>query len=330
MERIINVPTRGIGTRTIEQIREHARAEGVSMWRAANEIIEYGKLAARAGNALQGFLDLINRLDTETRDTELHEQTEHVIAHSGLIQHHEKEKGEKAQSRIENLEELVTAARQFAAQWQEDETPEGFNSVLAAFLDQAALDAGEAQADVHTDSVQLMTLHSAKGLEFPLVFLAGMEEGLFPHSMSAEEPGRLEEERRLCYVGITRAMKKLYLTYAESRRLHGQENYNRPSRFIQEIPHELIEEVRLNASVRRPYGSSYQQESSPLFGSASLGGSDVPDTSLALGQRVRHPKFGEGMVINFEGSGPKARVQVNFDREGSKWLVVGFARLEAI
>ncbi|TCK03488.1 DNA helicase II [Marinobacterium mangrovicola] len=332
MERVINVPTRGIGTRTIEQIREHARAEGVSMWRAANEIIEYGKLAARAGNALQTFIDLINSLDSDTTETELHEQTEHVVKHSGLIEHHEKEKGEKAQSRIENLEELVTAARQFAGQWQEDETPEGFNSVLAAFLDQAALDAGEAQADVHTDSVQLMTLHSAKGLEFPLVFLAGMEEGLFPHSMSAEDPNRLEEERRLCYVGITRAMQKLYLTYAESRRLHGQENYNRPSRFIQEIPNEYIEEVRLNASVRRPYGSSgYQDEGGSLFGSSSsLSSSEIPETSLSLGQRVRHPKFGEGFVTNFEGSGPKARVQINFDYEGSKWLVVGFAKLEAI
>ena len=189
--------------------------------------------------------------------------------------------------------------------------------------------AGDAQADVHTDSVQLMTLHSAKGLEFPLVFLAGMEEGLFPHSMSAEEPGRLEEERRLCYVGITRAMQKLYLTYAEARRLHGQENYNRPSRFIQEIPMELVEEVRLNATVRRPYSSGQSQEST-LFGSSSLGGSDIPETSLALGQRVMHPKFGEGLVINFEGSGPKARVQVNFDDVGSKWLVVGFAKLEAL
>ena len=327
MERVINVPTRGIGSRTLEQIREQARAEGISMWRAANEIIEYGRLAARAGNALQGFLDLINQLDAATRGTGLHEQTEHVITHSGLIQHHEKEKGEKAQSRIENLEELVSAARQFAGQWQEDEAPEGFHSVLAAFLDQAALDAGEAQADPNSDSVQLMTLHSAKGLEFPLVFLAGMEEGLFPHSMSAEEPGRLEEERRLCYVGITRAMRKLHLTYAESRRLHGKENYNRPSRFIQEIPEELIEEVRLNAKVRRPYDNGQR---TPLFAGSSLGEAEVPDTSLALGQRVRHPRFGEGLVINFEGSGPRARVQVNFDAEGSKWLVVGFAKLEAI
>ncbi|QSR33507.1 DNA helicase II [Marinobacterium iners] len=329
MERVINVPTRGIGTRTIEAIREHARDENVSMWRAANEITELKTLPARANNALQAFVDLINQLDANTRGTELHEQTEHVVQHSGLIEHHEKEKGEKGQSRIENLEELVNAARQFAGQWQED-NEEGFNSPLAAFLDQAALDAGEAQADVHTDSVQLMTLHSAKGLEFPLVFLAGMEEGLFPHSMSAEEPGRLEEERRLCYVGITRAMQKLYMTYAESRRLHGKETFNRVSRFINEIPAEHIEEVRLNATVRRPYSSGYDSESSLFGGGSSLSSAEIPSTDLRLGQAVMHAKFGAGMVTNFEGSGPKARVQVNFEEAGSKWLVVGFANLQPL
>ncbi len=325
MERVINVPVRGIGTSTIEKIRDYAREQGISMWRASNEIVEHNALPARASNALQGFLDLVNRLDTDTEETSLQEQTDHAIKLSGLIAHHEKEKGEKAQSRIENLEELVTAARQFEQQWSLEENPE-FPSVLSAFLDQAALDAGEAQADQFTDSVQLMTLHSAKGLEFPLVFLAGMEEGLFPHSMSAEEPGRLEEERRLCYVGITRAMQKLFLTYAESRRLHGQDNYNRPSRFIQEIPMETIEEVRLNATVRRPYSSGSDVEFTPSKAFAS----EVPDTQLSLGQRVNHPKFGDGMVINFEGSGPKARVQVNFDYEGTKWLVVGFANLTAL
>jgi len=330
MERVINVPTRGIGTRTIEAIREHARSENVSMWRAANEITELRTLPARASNALQGFIDLINQLDADTQGTELHEQTEHVVQHSGLIEHHEKEKGEKAQSRIENLEELVNATRQFAGQWQE-ENEEGFSSPLAAFLDQAALDAGEAQADVHTDSVQLMTLHSAKGLEFPLVFMAGMEEGLFPHSMSAEEPGRLEEERRLCYVGITRAMKKLYLTYAESRRLHGKETFNRSSRFVNEIPPEYVEEVRLNASVRRPYSSGSAGGGSSLFsGGQSLANADVPSTDLRLGQMVQHAKFGIGMVTNFEGQGPKARVQVNFEEAGSKWLVVGFANLQPL
>jgi DNA helicase-2/ATP-dependent DNA helicase PcrA len=327
MERVINVPTRGIGTRTIEIVREHAKAENVCMWRAANEVVEYKKLPARAASALQAFLDLINQIDTETTGTALHEQTDHAIQLSGLIEHHKKEKGEKAQSRIENLEELINAAKQFTSQWEV--TPDAENTTeLAAFLDQAALDAGEAQAADHQDSVQLMTLHSAKGLEFPLVFLAGMEEGLFPHSMSAEEPGRMEEERRLCYVGITRAMKKLFMTYAESRRMHGQENFNRPSRFIQEIPEELLEEVRLNATVSRPvtsrpnYGSS-----SGMFDSVQQ---DDDTPKIHLGQRVKHPIFGEGLVINCEGNGPKARIQINFDDVGLKWLVLGFAKLEPL
>ncbi|KAA0873709.1 DNA helicase II [Nitrincola tapanii] len=331
MERIINVPTRGIGTRTLEMIRERARQEGISMWRAANEITELKQLPARASNALQAFLDLINQLNSESEGLELHEQTDRAIQLSGLIEHHEKEKGEKAQSRLENLDELVTAARQFAGQWQVEQGEESDVSVLSAFLDQAALDAGDTQADAHTDSVQLMTLHSAKGLEFPLVFLTGMEEGLFPHSMSAEDPVRLEEERRLCYVGITRAMQKLYLTYAESRRLHGQEKSNRPSRFVREIPDDLLQEVRLNASVRRPYSSTRPETSSSLFNNqSSLSQAEVPGLNFHLGQRVLHPKFGEGLVVNYEGSGPKARIQVNFDQEGSKWLVAGFARLEAL
>ncbi|WP_188859383.1 DNA helicase II [Marinobacterium nitratireducens] len=333
MERVINVPTRGIGTRTIEIVRERARAEGHSMWRAASEIVEQKLLPARAANALRAFLDLIEALDAGTVGTALHEQTEHVIQKSGLIEHHEKEKGEKAQSRIENLEELVTAARQFAGSWQEDADTEDAvaRTPLTAFLDQAALDAGEAQADDYQDSVQMMTLHSAKGLEFPLVFLAGMEEGLFPHKMSIEEGGRLEEERRLCYVGITRAMQKLYLTFAESRRLHGQENFNRPSRFIHEVPAELIEEVRLNAQVRRPL-TARPDSGQGLFhsGSDSLSSAEVPASEIRLGQRVRHAKFGEGIVVNYEGSGAKARLQVNFDDEGAKWLVLGYAKLEPL
>ncbi len=330
MERVINVPTRGIGTRTIEVLRDHARNTGVSMWRAATEIVTNKALPARASNALLAFLELIQQMDEGTQGVELHEQTEHVVKCSGLIEHHLKEKGEKGQSRVENLEELSAAAKQFSSQWDLMEQ-EGFSGPLAAFLDQAALDAGDAQADEFQDSVQLMTLHSAKGLEFPLVFLAGMEEGLFPHKMSADDPTRLEEERRLCYVGITRAMQQLYLTYAESRRMHGQENYNRPSRFIREIPDELLEEVRLNASISRPMmAGKFQQKKSSLFNSPSLANAEVPDTGLALGQRVDHAKFGEGTVLNFEGSGPKARVQVHFDDEGSKWLVVGFAKLQPL
>ncbi len=325
MERVINVPTRGIGGKTIEEVRLHARTEGVSMWRAANEVIELNKLTARAANALQQFLDLVNKMDQDTEGTDLNEQTEHVVQQSGLIEHYLKEKGEKAQARIENLEELVSAAKQYLSTWEPDSEDSINTTPLAAFLDQAALDAGEAQADEHQDSVQLMTLHSAKGLEFPLVFLAGMEEGLFPHKMSMEEPGRLEEERRLCYVGITRAMQKLYLTYAESRRLHGNETFNRPSRFMREIPDEYLEEVRLNASVRRPVSAQRPAPQASMFA-----GSEVPDTQIILGQRVTHAVFGDGIVVNYEGQGPKARVQVNFDYEGSKWLVVGYANLQPL
>jgi DNA helicase-2/ATP-dependent DNA helicase PcrA len=266
-------------------------------------------LAARALSALQGFAVLIDELDSGTDELTLTELVEHVIQGSGLIDFHQKEKGERGQARIENLEELVSAAKQFA--------PEGEElSPLQQFLDNAALDAGDAQADEHEDSVQLMTLHSAKGLEFPLVFLAGMEENLFPHRMSLEEPGRLEEERRLCYVGITRAMEKLVITYAESRRLHGSESFNTPSRFVREIPAELLQEVRLHTAVTRPVSSMAQAE--------------VPETGLSLGQRVYHQIFGEGVVLNFEGRGSSARVEVNFDAEGSKWLVLQYANLQLI
>jgi DNA helicase-2/ATP-dependent DNA helicase PcrA len=232
------------------------------------------------------------------------------VRRSGLIAYYEKEKGEKGLARVENLDELVSAARTFV--------PEGEElSPVQQFVDSAALDAGEGQADPHEDSVQLMTLHSAKGLEFPLVFLAGMEENLFPHRMSIEEPGRLEEERRLCYVGITRAMQRLVMTYAESRRLHGSDSYNSPSRFVREIPAELLNEVRLQTRISRPV--------SQLSASGDSG-----DTGLSLGQRVHHQMFGEGVVLNFEGRGSNARVEVNFAAEGSKWLVVQYAKLQLL
>jgi DNA helicase-2/ATP-dependent DNA helicase PcrA len=252
-------------------------------------------------------------------DMPLHLMTQTVIEQSGLIAYHEAEKGEKGQARVENLEELVSAARNFEnAEEDEDLTP------LAAFLGHASLEAGDTQADEHEDSIQLMTLHSAKGLEFPYVFLVGMEEGLFPHKMSLEEPGRLEEERRLAYVGITRAMQNLVMTYAETRRLYGSETYNKVSRFVREVPKGLIQEVRLSNSVSRPFGGGQQQSSSSLFG-----GSEIPDTGFSLGQAVRHSVFGDGVILNFEGAGAQARVQVNFS-EGSKWLMLGYAKLEAI
>ncbi|MEJ2508248.1 MAG: DNA helicase II [Gammaproteobacteria bacterium] len=316
-ERVVNTPPRGIGERTVAAVREYARVNGVSLWQAAHAIIEEKSLAARATNALRGFVELIERMAADVRGVDLHEQFEHAIAHSGLVEHFEKERGDRGRARIENLEELVNAARQFTmedeAAGEQDEQPP--MDPLTAFLAHAALEAGEAQADAWQDCVQLMTMHSAKGLEFPQVFICGMEEGLFPHQLSIDEPGRLEEERRLCYVAMTRAMQRLFLTYAELRRLRGEESYTRPSRFISEIPRELIEEVRLRGSVTRP------------FHTATDTARDTPPPELQLGQRVAHEKFGEGVVLNYEGQGRHARVQVNFETEGPKWLVVEYARL---
>jgi DNA helicase-2/ATP-dependent DNA helicase PcrA len=316
-ERVVNTPTRGIGDRTLEQVRLQARQAGSSLWEAARVVGGSNELGARGSAALRVFLDLIDRLAEEVKDLPLFEQAEHAIQKSGLIAHYQKEKGEKGQARVENLEELVSAARQF------EYSPEELDMApLPAFLAHAALEAGEGQAEENTDCVQLMTLHSAKGLEFPLVFLAGVEEGMFPHNRSVEEPGRLEEERRLCYVGITRAKKHLYITYAETRRLHGSDMYQSPSRFIAEIPKELTEEVRVRTSVSRPV----------LAAPASVYKKPVDDApaGLKLGQRVTHAKFGEGVVLSYEGRGSHARVQVNFKNAGSKWLVVQYANLEAI
>lgn len=317
LERVINVPPRGIGEKTVEAIRNAARLNGTSMWRAINDVIAAKAVAGRAASALNGFLETVDLLAVKVEGMPLHQMTQIVIEQSGLITYHKEEKGEKGQARVENLEELVSAARAFENPDDEDTPP------LVAFLDHTALESGDTQADAFEDSVQLMTLHSAKGLEFPLVFLAGVEEGLFPHKMSLEEPGRLEEERRLAYVGITRAMHRLVMTYAETRRLYGSETYNKVSRFVREIPPSLIQEVRLSNSVSRPLSGN--QRSGNLFSGAS-----VPDTPFSLGQSVRHPLFGDGVILNFEGSGAQARVQVNFDSEGSKWLMMGYAKLEAI
>ena len=259
------------------------------------------------------FIQLIERLTAETAPLDLGEKVEHVIHHSGLLEHYRKEKGEAGQTRVENLEELVNAARQFQSEEDSELDP------LSAFLTHAALEAGEGQAGEWEDCVQLMTLHSAKGLEFPLVFICGVEEGLFPHQMSIEEPGRLEEERRLCYVGITRAERELYLTYAESRRLHGSESYPRPSRFLSEIPAELLQEVRPRAHVTRPAAVAH-------YG----GVAEPAPGGLQLGQRVVHPTFGEGVVTHYEGQGSAARVQVNFAGVGSKWLELAYAKLQAM
>ncbi|MCU7838530.1 MAG: DNA helicase II [Candidatus Thiodiazotropha sp. (ex Troendleina suluensis)] len=310
-ERAVNMPPRGIGPKTMDSVRAHARDFSCSLWQAAGELLKGGAMPKRATSALQGFLDLIEELRVDTANLALPEKVEQVLNASGLPTHFEKGRDGKGIDRKENLEELVNATRQFGYETDEEV---GLDE-LSSFLSHAALEAGDAQGDPSDDCVQLMTLHSAKGLEFPLVFLVGMEEGLFPHSMSADDPARLEEERRLCYVGVTRAMQVLYLCHAESRRLHGNDSYPLPSRFIREMPSELMREVRAGPSISKPiYGGSPYLETGEL-------------TGFNLGQRVCHAKFGEGVVLNAEGQGRSARVQVNFEDVGSKWLVVAYANL---
>ncbi|HHF3072237.1 TPA: DNA helicase II [Vibrio diabolicus] len=316
-ERVVNTPTRGLGDKTLETIRRAARDRGCTMWEACLAMLDEQVLPGRAAGALSRFVELITALEDDTLEMPLHEQTDHVIKYSGLFAMYEQEKGEKSKARIENLEELVTATRQFEKPEEAEEM-----SLLTAFLTHAALEAGEGQADEFEDAVQLMTLHSAKGLEFPLVFMVGVEEGMFPSQMSAEEAGRLEEERRLCYVGMTRAMQKLYITYAEMRRLYGQDKYHKPSRFIRELPETCLDEVRMKAQVSRP-------SSSGRFSQTAVK-ENFNETGFSLGSRVMHPKFGEGTIINFEGSGPQSRVQIAFNGEGIKWLVTAYARLEKL
>ncbi|WP_100657682.1 DNA helicase II [Alteromonas flava] len=315
-ERIVNTPTRGIGERTLAQIRESARSLDQSMWQTSLTLLAEKRLSGRAATALQSFIDLILSLKAATLDEPLEKQADIAIKRSGLFAMYQAEKGEKAQSRIENLEELVSACKAF-------EMPDDVENMtmLDAFLAHASLEAGEAQADSHQDAVQMMTIHTAKGLEFPMVFLAGVEEGMFPSQQSHDEPGRLEEERRLCYVGMTRAMQKLYITYAESRRVYGQDKYHTQSRFIKEMPQACLEEVRLRSTVSRPVQNRFNQQTT--FDA-------VDESGFALGDRVMHPKFGDGTLLNCEGSGPQARVQVNFDDVGTKWLVLSYAKLSKL
>jgi DNA helicase-2/ATP-dependent DNA helicase PcrA len=310
----VNLPTRGIGAKTVDGLRDAARAAGSSLWDAATAAMP--SLPARAAQSLGAFLALIERLSREIAGLELHEQVDHVIQMSGLIEHYKKEKGDRGEGRIDNLLELVSAARGFTPD-TEDESIAAM-SPLNAFLAHAVLESGEGQADEWDDCIQMMTLHTAKGLEFPVVFLVGMEDGLFPHQRSVADLAGLEEERRLCYVGATRAMRRLYLTYAEQRRMYGVDTYGQPSRFLSELPAELIEEVRPRVQVSRP---TFIPRKSTV---------ETPVVGMRMGSRVRHGKFGDGIILNFEGNGPHARVQVNFERQGTKWLMVSYANLELV
>lgn len=312
-ERVVNLPTRGIGERTLQPVRDIARDHRVSMWAAAQTVIREKLLPARAATSLNAFLQLIDKLGELVEPLPLDEKLRVLVDESRLLDFYRAEKGERGQTRVENVEELISAAGQYENEFEAAEDED----VLTSFLSHTALEAGERQAGVGDDAVQLMTLHSAKGLEFSVVFMVGMEEKLFPSEMSFDDPDRLEEERRLCYVGVTRARKQLYLICAQNRRLYGRDFYGQPSRFLREMPAEVIREVRPRAHVSLPTASRFRQE--------------LPaDAQFHVGQFVRHATFGDGVLLSYEGSGAQARVQVKFASVGQKWLVLAYAKLEAV
>ena len=314
-ERIVNVPSRGIGAKTSDNVRQYARAESTSLWDAA-KLISQGD-EKKSSKAITSFIEKIELLKTEIEGKNLGEIFEQILESTNLKEFHAKEPGEKGRSRKENLEELISAASGFypVAEDADDERNE-----LELFLDQASLDAGENQAKADEDAIQMMTLHSAKGLEFPLVFISGCEEGLFPHKRSLEDPRQLAEERRLCYVGITRAMERLYLTHAEVRNMYGMESFSPISRFIKEIPDEFKYEIRMSSEKPKTSG----------FVPKIVGGTEFNGEDFSLGDLVSHDVFGEGIILNYEGEGANARVEVNFSKEGIKWLVLSFAKLKKV
>lgn len=337
-ERVVNLPARGLGEKTLEELREHAKVHQVSLWQAAGQLIEQKHFAARAHQALSDFLTLIDQLAIDTKNFELQDQTQHVIQKSGLWDFYANSRErDKAEARLENMQELINAAKQFRMEeYAEDEM-----SILTAFLAHVSLDAGESSSEPNDNKVQLMTLHAAKGLEFPLVCIVGMEEGLFPSRMSIEEPGKLEEERRLFYVGMTRAMKQLILSYAEVRRQYGREEYHRSSRFLKELPEDVFEEVRpKNAAFKPQFNHGHQvrtsdwgrdnyrvsQPKAPPRVAAPV--SATNESGYKVGETVCHPKFGEGVISDWEGSGAHQRVQVKFKQHGVKWLVLAYAQLK--
>jgi len=323
--RIVNFPARGIGARTLEQLQAAARERGVSLWRAAREKAVSG--GARADlKGVPAFVALMERMRAATRDLPLAETIGHAIDASGLRLHYQTEK--EGTDRLENLAELVNAAATFVAERDVRPAGEGVQidepDELTAFLAHAALEAGEHQAHAGASALQLMTAHSAKGLEFHAVFVSGLEEGIFPHENSMTETDGLEEERRLMYVALTRARRRLYLTLAQSRMLHGQTRYGVASRFFREIPEKLMRRISSSARAKHPsYGAA------PGHSAVALSAPALPDASIAwrIGQNVVHPKFGAGVIVSAEGRGPDARVQVNFRNNGLKWLVLEYAKL---
>jgi len=353
-ERIINVPARGLGDRTVQSIRDRAQASGYSMWNASLELLNEQQLTGRAAKALTSFIDLIQGLQVSAIDLKLSELVALMLTNTQLLSAYQKESHEQRLARQENLQELVSASQAFDSivsgpnpleDWLDPEMDVELVNVstkverpgsfvaLSAFVDHVALEAGEMQADRDSDAVQLMTIHASKGLEFPVVYLTGLEEGLFPSQMSLAEPGRIEEERRLCYVGITRAERRLILTYAESRRIYGEERRTRRSRFLKEIPTQCLEEVRMGSFTHKTtFNSSSDSRTSTSLTAAGMSAAkqEADSSELRVGHQVRHASFGEGVIINAEGRGAKQRVQVNFTRAGSKWLMASIAKLEPI
>jgi DNA helicase-2/ATP-dependent DNA helicase PcrA len=322
--RIVNFPTRGIGARSIEQIEEVSRTRGMTMWAAACA----NTLSGKASTSIAGFVRLIENMREATAGLPLPEVIDHVIAASGLKQHYQSEK--EGADRLENLAELVTAAASFITERDVQPLDEGVEEPdeLTAFLAHAALESGEHQALAGAEALQLMTVHSSKGLEFHTVFISGMEEGLFPHENSAKEDEGLEEERRLMYVALTRARRRLYLTYAQSRMLHGQTRFNVASRFFQEIPAQLMRKTK---AVSRPLQPSYFAGRGYAGNVAVQPKVDMGNIDSGLpwriGQSVVHAKFGPGVIVTAEGRGADARVQVNFRDSGMKWLMLEYANL---
>ena len=336
--RVLNFPPRGIGARSLEQLQDHASRAGTTLWQAACE----GVVGGKPGSAIAQFAQLIERLRAQTQALPLPEAVEHVIAHSGLAAHYGNEK--EGQDRIENLNELRNAAENFVREAAiatdapmlsdrvapgepspADGPQEGATDPLTAFLAHAALEAGDTQAAEGRPALQLMTVHSAKGLEFHTVFVTGLEEGLFPHENSMNEYAGLEEERRLMYVAITRARRRLYLTLAQTRMLHGQTRFNIPSRFLGEIPKDLVQWL----SPQRRRFLDNERDSWEAAPARTSPQATPPPPAWRVGQSVRHAKFGVGVIVDAEGRGSDARVQVNFRDAGVKWLALEYAKLEA-
>ena len=317
-ERSISNPTRGVGEKTLAKIRNTAKQYNISYIKASAKLVDEGSISGRGGAGLKDYLEFVAGCDLFIQENLLSELMELIIKETGLYAYHAKEPGEKGKTRTENLEELITATKNFEQSVTEKKTNK---EIAESYLDIISLDSGDRQASEHDDAAQLMTMHSAKGLEFKLVLLTGLEESLFPHGRSMESVSQLEEERRLCYVAITRAMEKLYITHAESRRLHGTDTFNPPSRFLREIPKDLIDEIRPRAQTNIPYNRKDFEETKNEF---------EEEIGISLGQKVQHNKFGEGIVLNYEGSGDSARVQVNFDNSGTKWLVMAYANLKKL